>query len=83
MKCAACKTGNMIPGAATLTLERGSTTLVIKGVPALVCDQCGDESFEADATDRSLDMLDEAVRRGVVIEMVHFAQAPDDVAAVG
>ena len=83
VKCSLCKTGSMVPGTATLTLERDETTLVIKDVPALVCDQCGDESFEAEAADRALEMLDEAVRRSVVIEMVHFARAEERVSAVG
>ena len=42
MKCVLCKTGVMQPGVATVTLERNQTVVVIKGVPAEVCQNCGD-----------------------------------------
>lgn len=43
MKCVICKQGETRPGAATLTLSRDGTTLVIKGVPASVCANCVEE----------------------------------------
>ena len=38
MICVICKRGNTKPGNATLTLERGGMSLVVKAVPAQVCD---------------------------------------------
>jgi YgiT-type zinc finger domain-containing protein len=43
MKCIICKNGTTGAGKATVTLERESTTVVIKGVPAEVCHNCGEE----------------------------------------
>ena len=43
MICVICKHGETQPGLVTVTLERGSMTLVIKNVPARVCDNCGEE----------------------------------------
>ena len=43
MKCVICKNGEVTPGTTTVTLERGQTTLVVKGVPARVCMTCGEE----------------------------------------
>ncbi len=63
MKCSLCKRGERKDETVTLTLERGMTTLVIKGVPARVCDQCGDEVFSEETTRRAFDMLKDAVRR--------------------
>jgi YgiT-type zinc finger domain-containing protein len=40
MKCVICKHGSTKSGRATITLERGGTTVVIKGVPAEVCANC-------------------------------------------
>ena len=42
MKCAICKNGETYPGTTTVTLTRGEATIVIKNVPAEVCDNCGE-----------------------------------------
>lgn len=42
MKCVICKTGETRSGTTTVTLSRGETTVVIKNVPAEVCDTCGE-----------------------------------------
>ena len=42
MKCVICKYGETEPGTTTITLERDNTTLVIKNVPADVCQYCGE-----------------------------------------
>lgn len=38
MKCIVCKHRQTEPGTMTATLERGETTIVVKEVPADVCD---------------------------------------------
>ena len=53
MKCVICKTGETKPGEATVTLQRGETTVLMKGTPADVCEDCGEY------------YLDEAVAREV------------------
>jgi len=75
MKCSLCKRGERKDETVTLTLERGKTTLVIKDVPARVCDQCGDEVFSEEVTRRTFDMLKDSVRRGVQVEVTSFAPA--------
>ena len=74
MKCSLCKNGDMMPGKVTLTLERDTTTLVIKNVPAKVCNQCGDESFSENVTNHVLEMMNDAVRRGVQVEVLSFTE---------
>ena len=46
MKCIICKHGETKTGTATVTLTRDQLTLVVKGVPAQVCDNCGEEYVE-------------------------------------
>ena len=43
MKCIVCKQAETHPGNATVTLERNDVTLVIKGVRAQICPNCGEE----------------------------------------
>jgi len=54
-------------------LEKNETTLVCKNVPAEVCDNCGEE-YVSSATNRKLLLkAQEAVQRGVDLEMLRFA----------
>lgn len=48
MKCVICKHGETRPGMTTVTLERGGATLVVKGVPARICGNCGEAYVDGD-----------------------------------
>ncbi len=75
MKCVICKHGEVTPGTTTVTLERGHTTLVVKGVPAQVCLTCGEEYVDDEAARGLLDTAEAAVRTGVQIEVRQYAAA--------
>lgn len=75
MTCSLCQQGKLVPGKVTITLERESSTVVYKDVPALVCDNCGEEYVDENATKRLLDSFDEAIRNGVVVDVRHFVAA--------
>ena len=75
MKCVICKNGELTSGATTVTLERGQTTLVIKGVPARVCLNCGEEYVEEATTRGLLETAEAAVRIGVHVEVRQYAAA--------
>jgi len=75
MICVICKHGETRPGTATVTLERADTTLVIKGVPAQVCANCGEEYVEEGTTARLLGTAEEAARTGVQVDVRQYAAA--------
>lgn len=75
MKCVICKNGEVTPGTTTVTLERGHTTLVVKGVPARVCETCGEEYVDEITTRTLLETADAAARTGVQVEVRQFAAA--------
>jgi YgiT-type zinc finger domain-containing protein len=75
MKCIICKNGETKPGNATVTLEREGTTLVIKGVPADVCANCGEEYVDERITARLLKTAEEAARSGVEVEVREYIAA--------
>jgi YgiT-type zinc finger domain-containing protein len=75
MKCAICKQGETRPGAATVTLERESTMLIVKSVPAQVCQNCGEEYLNEDVTAKLLQEAEEAVRAGVQMTIRTYAAA--------
>ncbi|MGH8111366.1 MAG: type II toxin-antitoxin system MqsA family antitoxin [Rhodanobacteraceae bacterium] len=63
----------MAEGIATVTVERGATTAVIKDVPAQACAQCGEYYLSAAMTDEELAMAGAAVRKGVEVEILRWA----------
>ena len=75
MKCVICKNGTTQVGKATITLEREGTTLVVKGVPADVCTNCGEEYVDDKTTARLLKTAEEAVRAGVQVDVRFFEAA--------
>lgn len=72
MICVVCKHGETINGTATITLVRGTTTVVMKDVPALVCDNCGEEYVGEDATSVVLKLADQAAETGVEVDVRRY-----------
>ena len=73
MKCAICKHGDVDRGTTTVTLERDATTIVIKGVPAQVCPNCGEQYVDEATTRNLLQAAEDAARSGVQVEIRQFA----------
>lgn len=73
MNCVLCKQGETLPGKVTVTLERGETTVVIKGVPADVCQNCGEYYLTENVTGDVLRMAERAVANGAEVEILRYA----------
>ena len=76
MKCVVCKAGETRLGKTAVTLERGQMTLVFKGVPAEVCQNCGEAYVEAELSRRLLASAEEAARSGVQVDVREFVASP-------
>ena len=75
MKCVICRHGETQPGTATLTLERGTFTFVVKNVPARVCDNCGEEYFDQEVAAHLFDVAEEVARGGAEIDVRQYVAA--------
>ena len=73
MMCALCKHGETGPGKVTVTLQRGQTTVIIKDVPAEVCENCGEYYLDESITEHVLSMAEEGVKKNAEVEIVRFA----------
>ena len=73
MTCVICKHGETVPGTTTVLLQRGETTVVIKNVPAEICDNCGEYYLSEEITRRVLALAEAAVAQGAEIEVLRFA----------
>jgi YgiT-type zinc finger domain-containing protein len=75
MRCIVCKQADTRPGKVTVTLERNGVTLVIKGVPAQVCPNCGEEYVDEKITERLLETAEDAIRLGVRVDIRDYVAA--------
>jgi YgiT-type zinc finger domain-containing protein len=75
MQCMICRSGAYVPGLVTVTLERGTTTLVMKGVPALICENCGEAYVDEAVSEQLLGTAEVAMGAGVQVEVRTFEAA--------
>jgi YgiT-type zinc finger domain-containing protein len=73
VNCVICKNGQRKPGTTIVTLTGDTITLVVRGVPAEVCDNCGEEYLD-EATVRRLDAeAKRAEREGMQVVVRNYA----------
>lgn len=73
--CAICKTGHLEPGTVTVTLERGSSIVLLKNVPAQVCDNCASYFLDAQTTRLVLQKAENSVQNGAELEVIQMQAA--------
>lgn len=73
MKCAICKTGYTHPGTATVTLQRDNSVVVIRDVPAEICEDCGEYYLTELVSQRVYADADATVQRHVEVEILRYA----------
>lgn len=74
-RCGVCRTGEVQPGTTTLTVERGGMTLVIKGIPARVCNSCSEAYFDEATTKKIEAIVERLERTGVQVAVQDYAAA--------
>ena len=75
MKCIICQYGETEPGATTVALTRGETTIVIRDVPAEICTICGEEYVDAVTGKRLSQIAEKAVNEGVQVDVRRYQAA--------
>jgi YgiT-type zinc finger domain-containing protein len=65
----------MRTGTTTPTLEHQRATLDIKSVPADTCDNCGEEYVDESTASKLLQLLEDAVRSGILVDVREYAAA--------
>ena len=75
MRCVICKHGDTRPGTATVTLTRDQLTLVVKDVPANVCENCGEEYVDEATSKQLFRMAEEVARAGVQVDVRQYIGA--------
>lgn len=73
MRCVLCRHGDTRPGRVTVTLQRGGTTVIVRDVPADVCENCGEYYLSEKVTEQLLARSEQAVKSGAEVEILRFA----------
>ncbi|NUQ26226.1 MAG: type II toxin-antitoxin system MqsA family antitoxin [Saprospiraceae bacterium] len=72
MNCPVCKIGEMKVGETTVLLERGASIIIIKNVPAYICENCGEKYYDSDITRQVMRRAEEAVQKGTELEVLRL-----------
>jgi YgiT-type zinc finger domain-containing protein len=73
MDCVFCKRGSRRPGKVNHTFYRGDSIIVVKDIPAEVCDFCGEAYLSDAVTDVIERLIADAVRKGAEVEILRYA----------
>lgn len=73
MKCVLCKNGQTAPGTANVTLHRDQASVIIKNVPADVCQNCREFYLADDVARQTTESAEAALARGAELEVQQFA----------
>lgn len=73
MKCSICRMGETEPGTTTVSLQRGEATVVLKHVPAEVCDACGEYYLSTEVSAEVLRRAEAAAAAGLEVAVQRFA----------
>jgi len=75
VNCVICRNGETRGAGITVSLDRGGTTVVIRSVPAEVCENCGEEYVDEATTAQLLRTADAAAQAGVQVEVRDYLAA--------
>jgi YgiT-type zinc finger domain-containing protein len=75
MKCVICKQAETASGTTTVTLERGEFTYIVKGVPAQVCPNCGEDYVSEQITSELLKAAEQMIQSGTLVDIRHYLAA--------
>ena len=75
MTCVLCRHGALVRGLADKVVSYRGVTLVVQGVPADICDTCGERYFDEEVTQRLMVIAREAVTAGVVVDVRRYVAA--------
>ena len=72
MKCVICNHDELINGQSSITLEKGTATIVFKDVPAQVCANCGEKYVSDVISKELLNKANEIYKSGVEVDVRHY-----------
>jgi YgiT-type zinc finger domain-containing protein len=75
MTCPICKHGHTVSTSTTLVFQKGSFTIIVKNVPAEVCDYCDESFLSENVSNRVIDLTRNEETGGSAVKLLHYAKA--------
>jgi len=72
VKCVICKRGDLSPGFSTVKAQRGESFVIIKGVPADICQDCGEYYLDETVAGKVYAQAEEAFERHNEVEILQY-----------
>ncbi len=72
MECVICKHGTTRSSLVTVTLERDNCIVILKQVPADICQNCGEYYLSESVTAEVLQKAEDAVNKGAEVEIIRY-----------
>jgi YgiT-type zinc finger domain-containing protein len=72
MECVICKNGATKDGKTTVTLEKEGSVIIIKDVPASICQNCGQYYLDEEISKQILNIAQETFNKGIEVEIMHL-----------
>lgn len=74
MECVVCKHGTTYKGHVTVKLERGGAIILLKNVPADVCENCGHFYLDEHTATVVLKEAENAINHGAELEVMRYRE---------
>lgn len=74
MVCVICKNGETVPGETIYTGMEGETIVVVKGVPANVCDNCGEAYISSETTARLFETVNDSANENAEVVVMTYRE---------
>ncbi|MCA1915850.1 type II toxin-antitoxin system MqsA family antitoxin [Methanospirillum hungatei] len=81
MKCAMCKRGETKPGVTSVLLTRDNFTLVMRDVPAEICDICGEDYIDGEIAKNLYHMAEKMQKQGTLLDVRKYQYQNEPVCA--
>ena len=75
MQCIVCHNGSTLLGTTTVTFDRLGSTVVVRSVPAEICENCGDAYLASAVTGSLLASVREARKAGTEVLIREYSPA--------
>jgi len=73
MNCVICKHGHTSYGKTTVVFTKNKVSVIIREVPADICENCGEYYLDEETTKKVLQIAQQVVERNVELEICDFA----------
>lgn len=73
MKCVICKNGETKNGLTSLSLDRMDVTIVVKNIPAEICENCGESYVSEEISAKVLQEAEQSIKKNSLVEVLNFA----------